>query len=54
MYSAQNDESFLESEGDFGHALKPYNGKGAKGKSGSPVNLNDSGGQLWDIQNRQF
>ncbi|MFK4302017.1 MULTISPECIES: hypothetical protein [unclassified Paenibacillus] len=60
VYSAQNDESFLESDGDFGHALKPYNGKGAKGKSGyifqagTPVNLNASGGQLWDSKIGNF
>lgn len=34
VYSAQNDEYYTESEGDFGHALKPYNGGGAKGDTG--------------------
>lgn len=58
VYSAQNDVSLLDSNEDFGHALKIYNGGGAKGKSGfiyewggagtSAVNMNESGTTAWD------
>lgn len=57
VYSAQNDEKYTESQGDFGHALKPYNGKGAKGDTGYVyqwggagavgVNMNAAGQNIW-------
>lgn len=57
VYSAQNDEKYTESDGDFGHALKPYNGNGAKGKTGyvfewsgngvATTNMNAAGQDIW-------
>lgn len=55
VYSAQNDEKYTESHGDFGHALKPYNGNGAKGGTGyvfqwggaAGINMNASGQDVW-------
>lgn len=49
VYSAQNDEKYTESEGDFGHALKPYNGKGAKGKTGYVFTWGGSGAQVTNM-----
>lgn len=58
VYSAQNNASYLESEGDFGHALKVYAGGGAKGETGyifqcsgdgaAATNMNQAGQNFWN------
>lgn len=64
IYSAQNDASYLEPNGDFGHALKAYNGGGAKGGTGfvmksarpghTPTNLNEPGRNNWQTLMSNF
>lgn len=65
IYSAQNDASYLEANGDFGHALKAYNGGGAKGGTGfvmksaaaagqAVTNLNQPGMNYWQTLMSNF
>ncbi|ALP36920.1 hypothetical protein ASL14_12830 [Paenibacillus sp. IHB B 3084] len=57
VYSAQNNAPITEPQGDVGHALRAYDGKGAKGNSGyifewggagvQPQNLNSKDQNYW-------